>query len=331
MTSLTNNVVTIITDVYGIEGTIRGDELWTNCPSPDHSDRTPSFSINLDTGLYLCLGCGIKGNLVSLGVLLWDEPYRVVEAKLGGFGGLVERIRRQIGRLSHPDQDQSFPLTRYGPYESGPLTFLTSKGYAIETLRKWGVRFVPTERVQEGNRTFVITSSIAIPVITVRNEYVGWIYRRTDSSYDGQPKYLYTHNLPIRHLWFGLHRHNRVEEIVIVEGALDAIWLDQIGIPALAVLGSQVSEHKINQLRRYKRVTLFFDKDHAGLNATRKVGDYLSGRTSVRVVLRPRGIEGTADPTDFSLEECQIMIRKAKPYRAWKLKKTFSKKVLEWS
>lgn len=42
---------------------IRGNELICSCPF--HDDRTPSFNVNLDTGLYNCFGCGAKGNATT--------------------------------------------------------------------------------------------------------------------------------------------------------------------------------------------------------------------------------------------------------------------------
>lgn len=42
---------------------IRGNELVCSCPF--HDDRTPSFNVNLDTGLYNCFGCGAKGNATT--------------------------------------------------------------------------------------------------------------------------------------------------------------------------------------------------------------------------------------------------------------------------
>ena len=39
-------------------------EFWALCPF--HDDRNPSFSINLETGLAFCFGCGYKGNIVKV-------------------------------------------------------------------------------------------------------------------------------------------------------------------------------------------------------------------------------------------------------------------------
>ena len=42
----------------------RAGKEWTGC-CPFHVEKTPSFSVNEDKGLYFCFGCGAKGDLVT--------------------------------------------------------------------------------------------------------------------------------------------------------------------------------------------------------------------------------------------------------------------------
>lgn len=46
----------------GIEYKVRGDEATALCPSPQHFDSSPSWSINLDTGKHHCFSCGFGGS-----------------------------------------------------------------------------------------------------------------------------------------------------------------------------------------------------------------------------------------------------------------------------
>jgi len=49
------------------QGAIVGDELFFECPNPEHDDENyTNCSINLKTGLYYCFVCGEKGNLKKL-------------------------------------------------------------------------------------------------------------------------------------------------------------------------------------------------------------------------------------------------------------------------
>ena len=58
---------TQLTDYAGFYEDVLGELRWsnkgeakTNCPF--HEERNPSFSINRDTGMYICFVCGEKGN-----------------------------------------------------------------------------------------------------------------------------------------------------------------------------------------------------------------------------------------------------------------------------
>ena len=35
------------------------------CPFPDHEDKNPSFSVDLNSGLYCCHGCGRRGDIFT--------------------------------------------------------------------------------------------------------------------------------------------------------------------------------------------------------------------------------------------------------------------------
>lgn len=46
----------------GIEVKVKGDEATGLCPSPQHNDTSPSWSINLETGKHHCFSCGFGGS-----------------------------------------------------------------------------------------------------------------------------------------------------------------------------------------------------------------------------------------------------------------------------
>ena len=67
-------------DVKNIK--ISGDEI--HCCCPFHKENKPSFSINLETGKYICFSgkCGKKGNLVSFISQMSGKSYKEVENDL---------------------------------------------------------------------------------------------------------------------------------------------------------------------------------------------------------------------------------------------------------
>ena len=46
-----------------LELTPRGDSFIAKCPF--HNEKTPSFSINDQKGLFYCFGCGVGGNVFT--------------------------------------------------------------------------------------------------------------------------------------------------------------------------------------------------------------------------------------------------------------------------
>jgi hypothetical protein len=57
---------------YGVEIKRKGSQHHGFCPLPDHNGKknSPSFSANLERGLFHCFGCGAKGNLLEFAALM---------------------------------------------------------------------------------------------------------------------------------------------------------------------------------------------------------------------------------------------------------------------
>lgn len=53
-------------DELGIDYDIHGDEAHALCPHPDHNDSSPSWSVNLHSGMHNCFSCGYGGSFVKL-------------------------------------------------------------------------------------------------------------------------------------------------------------------------------------------------------------------------------------------------------------------------
>lgn len=195
------------------------------------------------------------------------------------------------------------------------------RGFDRATLDRWGIRYVESDILEGKNGNFTISHSIAIPIRDERDRLLAWCYRRTNSSPDWQPRYLYTPTVSLSDVWFGLQHYANVQDIAIVEGALDAMWLDQCGIPALALLGSEMGKRKLSMLGQYRRVTLFGDNDAAGAMAVQRIGNAIGSKTAVRVVTYPKRIlsiyEGKVDPGTLHPIDVELLIAQAIPWTTW--------------
>ncbi len=57
---------------YGVEVKRKGNQHHGYCPLPDHNGKknSPSFSANLEKGIFQCFGCGAKGNVLDFAALM---------------------------------------------------------------------------------------------------------------------------------------------------------------------------------------------------------------------------------------------------------------------
>src|SRR5450756_183666 len=57
---------------YKVEVKRKGDQHHGYCPLPNHNGKrnSPSFSANLEKGIFQCFGCGAKGNILDFAALM---------------------------------------------------------------------------------------------------------------------------------------------------------------------------------------------------------------------------------------------------------------------
>ena len=63
--------------LVGPGGLRRAGREWVGrCPLPDHEDRSPSFTVNLEKNVFFCHGCLRGGDVVELARLAWGYDRR---------------------------------------------------------------------------------------------------------------------------------------------------------------------------------------------------------------------------------------------------------------
>ena len=143
------------------------------------------------------------------------------------------------------------------PYQVKPKQMLKSwadRGFTPPILLKWGIEWDKEAR------------AMRIPALTEDGEVEANIWRYPEGV---QPKYRYDPGYPKSERLFGIWRlPNPCPRMVLVEGPLDAIWVQESDIAACAVLGSDLSPKQIALLRErgVRKAVLCFDNDLAGMN-----------------------------------------------------------------
>lgn len=300
------------------------------CPNPDHDTLKRHFQINVSQPTVHCFaGCGISGSYEHAICVIEGlyVKFKVEEAKdererrrrvqrarrqagkiiLGYVLAPGSRVRGAVARKREPvaivRPTDALEYARFLP--AAARDFVGSRGITAESIAKWRLGFDPAEL------------RIVIPAYDER-DVLRFLIKRSIREKD-QPKYLYTEGFPKNSLLFGACAISpgmiRSSGIVLVEGSFDAIVLQQFGIPAVAILGTGISNKQVEILSRMRprRVYFMFDKDTAGVTnieiAARKLRRY-----PCFVCRYPRG---RSDPAEMKREEAVRSVERAVPASRW--------------
>ena len=118
---------------------------------------------------------------------------------------------------------------------------------------------------------------VTVPVHSPDGMPVGFVGR----SIEGK-EFKNTPGLPKAKTLFNLHRVKTADRVYVVESSFDAIRLDQIGFPAIATLGANVSNIQIELLQKYfNNIIVIADNDEAGGNMKDRIVEKLGSRVSL--------------------------------------------------
>ncbi|WP_372879860.1 DNA primase [Staphylococcus epidermidis] len=177
--------------------------------------------------------------------------------------------------------------------------FLEKKGYDIELAFEAGLLSRNEENFTYFDR---FRNRIMFPLKNGQGRIVGYSGR---TYTDQEPKYLNSPETPIfqkRRILYNLNKARKFirkqDEIILLEGFMDVIKSDYAGLKqVVASMGTQLSQEHITFLQKLtQNVTLMFDGDYAGKEATLKTGQALLNQgLNVYVVQLPSGM----DPDDY--------------------------------
>jgi DNA primase len=126
-----------------------------------------------------------------------------------------------------------------------------------------------------------------IIVPDLRDGKATWLTGRATGQ--STPRYL---NLSLPKPLLGLHLLRR-DEVIVTEGPFDWLTAVQWGLPAVALLGTHLSQSAIQALARFRRVYLALDNDDAGQRAASQIASALDGRGVI--VELPPGVHDLND------------------------------------
>ena len=311
----------------------KGANLFGLCPF--HSEKTASFSVQPEKGIFYCFGCHKGGGVVQFAMEIENLDYPDAVRWLAKRAGMEvpedgvrregyhrqERLKelcRDAARYFHaqlsldgakPARDylakrqvSAAIVTRFGlGYApdgwSGLKDAMQAKGYTEQELLIAGLA---VKHPTKGTVYDRFRNRLMFPIIDVRGSVIGFGGRVLDNS---EPKYLNSSETPIfnkRKNLFALNYAKKSKEdmIILTEGYMDAISLHQFGFDcAVASLGTALTEEHANLLAKYThKVVLTYDSDAPGQNATRRAAPILEKAGLAVQILK---MEGAKDPDEF--------------------------------
>ncbi len=285
----------------------RGNRLWGL--SPFTSEKTPSFTVTPEKGVYYCFSTNKGGNvftfLMEMEGIAFTEAVERLARRAGieiprsaedtererGREALLELYRRVSGSFHYlltekesgrqaleylrnrGVSDESIETFKLGFSPSSPYwlhNFLRRKNYSEDFLARSGLF------TRRDPRRALFAGRLMFPIFSRSGDVIAFGARLLTG--DG-PKYLNSPNTDIFHksrnlygLAQALPAIRKREEFMLVEGYTDVIALHQAGEEsAVAPLGTSFTDEQASMLSRYaERAVLVFDSDRAGMDAARK-------------------------------------------------------------
>ena len=282
-----------------------GREFKACCPF--HNEKTPSFYVNDEKGFWHCFGCGVHGDAIRWLTDARGLPFMDAVKELAEAAGMEvpaadprsqEKAERATGLYEVMEAAQRWFEEQLGGIEGAEArAYLEKRGISDATRRRFGFGFAPDARGKLkaalkgfGNERLVeaglliqpegerepydrFRGRLTYPIRDRRGRTIAFSARILGA---GEPKYLNSPDTPLfdkGRTLFNIDKaaaaSRQANRVVVVEGQMDVIALDQAGIQeAVAPLGTAVTEMQLGLLWRLSPCPLVcFDGDSAGQKA----------------------------------------------------------------
>ena len=328
---------------------------------PFHAEKTPSFQVNAEEGLYYCFGCQAKGDVITF--IREVEHLDFVEAveRLASRSGIELRYDDQATSRDRQRRDRLVEVVERavdwyhqrllsGPDAGSARQYLRSRGYDGEIVRAFRIgwapddwdalaRFlhVPDDVLQDSGLGFVnrrgrqqdaFRGRVMFPIFDPSGKAVAFGGRILKGS-EG-PKYKNSSETPIyskRRILYGLNwaKTNVVEsgEVIVCEGYTDVIAFFGAELPrAVATCGTALADEHFRVLKNFaRRVVLAYDADAAGQAAAERFYEW---EQRYEVDIAVAALPAGADPADVARDDPAALrkaVEEARPFLSFRVER----------
>ena len=280
-----------IEDVVGQYVTLRrsGANMFGLCPF--HGEKTASFSVAPDKGIYYCFGCHKGGGVINFQMevegMSYPDAVRALAKRVGMEVPEDEqyqsryRAQERLWAL-HKEAARFYHSKLYAPEGAAALRYATDRGMPKAVLTTFGIGYAPdswsnlvdhlrkkgytdqelkdsgmvTVSQKTGNLFDRFRDRLMFPIIDVRGNVIGFGGRIMKKD-ENAAKYLNSPETLIfnkRKNLFALNlaKKSKLGYLILVEGYMDAIALHQYGFDcAVASLGTALTADGATLLSKY--------------------------------------------------------------------------------
>jgi len=223
------------------------------CPY-HNNNRTPAGEVSKESGLFFCFGCQTTKNLTELIMHMTGRSYfesiRYIKSKETETN-LEDVINKALyAALDFVQYDELLikRLAKQATDSPRATSYFEGRKINKESMFKFDLGYSEKQ------------DSVIVPMHSPDGMCIGFVARTVEGK-----EFKNTPGLPKSKILFNLHRVKSSSTVYVVESSFDAIRLDQVGLPAVATLGANVSSSQMKLLEKYfTNVVLVADNDEAG-------------------------------------------------------------------
>ena len=316
-----------------VQLTPRGNSFIGKCPF--HNEKTPSFNVSDEKGLFHCFGCKVGGNAITFLMKYKNLSFGEAINELSIFAGLninfqsssdfkkkndllslffeanvffKDSLKLNKGayqyissRIKNNDVISNFEIG-YCPSDEELIKFLDQKGFGLEEIKKTDLLIRNSQNQYFGR----FKNRLIFPIFNFSEKIVGFGGREINGN--SKIKYINSQESEIfkkSEILFGLKqnqesiRKNKI--IILVEGYMDVISLAENDINlAVASMGTSLSKTQILKMWNLCNIPyICFDGDEAGRNSSKiiatKILEFLIPGKSFKFIRLPENY----DPDSF--------------------------------
>jgi DNA primase len=331
---------------------------------PFHAEKTPSFSINNEAGLYHCFGCQASGDTITfVRQVLHLDFVEAVEWLAAKFGVSIHyddaattrvRARKQVLLDAMERAVDWYHERLLTAADAGTARgYLRSRGYDRETVERFRLGWAPDE-------WDALARAMSLPDEVLRDSGLGFVNRRQRQqdffrarvmfpifdtgghpvAFGGRimpggegPKYknsqdsaIYAKSRTLYGLNWAKEGIAQVDEVIVCEGYTDVIAFFRAGVPrAVATCGTALADQHFRLLKNFaRRIILAYDADTAGQAAAER---FYAWEQQYEVDVAVAALPSGSDPGDLGQKDPDALrgaVEGAKPFLAFRVERALT-------